>query len=105
MLALANLATKPLPLLVRAPQGGAVAPVLGLRPQDNRVDTAIWLRGTDRYGAEASILSHRPRHPVLADAGFDCVDYCVRHLAVDVLLFGCGILVCRHRSCSLNFRV
>ena len=47
MLALANLATKVLPLLVRSPQGGTVALALGLRPQHKSIDTAIWLRGTD----------------------------------------------------------
>ena len=97
MLTLANLATKLLPLLVRSPQGGTVALVLGLRPKDKSVDAAVWLRGTHGYGAEAFILADGPWHPVLAGAGFNCVYDCVRYPLVYVR-FGCAILVFRHRS-------
>jgi len=94
-----------LPLLFWFPHFCPRPPVsidpLGLRPKDERVDTAIWLRGTDRYGAEALVLSNCPWHPVLTDASFDCVYDCVRYPLVNVR-FRCGILVCRHRVVNSN---
>jgi hypothetical protein len=68
---LADLRAQLLPLLVGAPQRGGVAFGPGLRPQDQRVDAAVGLRGANGYGAESLILPYGSMHPVFARALFD----------------------------------
>src|SRR5207249_4849693 len=88
------------PLLVGSPFARLIAFRFGGSPEANRIDPAIRLMAGYIDRAEGVAARSVPGHPPVSYAFFDCADDLGRYGCINVPLFGCGILVCRHRSCA-----
>ena len=71
-------------------------------PQANGIDTPIRFLAGDVDRGECELARSVPGHPPVAHTLFDCVDDLGRDTFVNVPLFGCGILGCRHRETYLS---